>query len=514
MDRLKNVRAWMRKGDGPSRIAAAYVSAACFLIPLVYRNGYFDITQAKALCYGVLTVLFLAAGGAACLRCRRPGLWEEKASGAETAMVAFAWAFLLSCFLSADPAGAVLGERNRYQGAAAILLYTGTFFFLSRRADPGKNFVYWLFGGFSVAAGLGVLNHLGADPLGLIAPLSDFDRGRFVSTVGNINFFGGYICLVLPVCLTLLLTAERRRFRWALGLLGILGLWGGMASKSESTVLGLGAALAVLPFLLRDRPESLRRLPLLLPGLALAMQGFRGLAAAAGGDGFSALTGLLLRQAVSAALAALGVILWLALRRRGPEALRRLVRAYGWCLGAGLLAAALLVLLANTVVPPEKLGALERFLVLDEDWGTDRGEVWRFCLDVYGDYPWWRKLLGGGPGVLARADALRPVFSDARLDSAHNEYLHYLLTAGALGLASYVALLACTARDALRRDGSPLSLALLAGCAGYAAQAAVSIAQPATTPLFFLFLSVLAARRRAAAAAQKTAPEPLEAVLV
>lgn len=514
MNPITRVRAWIGRGDGLNRITAAYVSAVCFLLPLVYRDGYFDITQAKALCYGVLTILFLAAGCVAGLCRRRPGLWEEKASGGEKAMMVFAWVFLLSCLLSADPSGAVLGERNRYQGATAILLYTGLYFFLSRRADPGKSFVYWLLGGFFCAAGLGVLNHLGADPLGLIAPLSDFDRGRFVSTVGNINFFGGYISLTLPVCLTLLLTAERRSFRWGLGLLGILGLWGGMASKSESTVLGLGAALAVLPFLLRDRPESLRRFPLLLPCLALAMQGFRGLAAATGGDGFSALTGLLLRPAVSAALAAFGMVLWWALRRRSPGALRRLVRAYGWCLGAGLLAAVLLVLLANTVIPSDRLGTLERYVVLDADWGTDRGEVWRFCLDVYGDFPWWRKLLGGGPGVLARADALRPVFSDARLDSAHNEYLHYLLTTGALGLLSYLALLASTARDALRRDGSALSLALLAGCAGYAAQAAVSIAQPATTPLFFLFLSVLAARRRAAMAPQEAAPGCRETVMV
>ena len=70
MNPITRVRAWIGRGDGLNRITAAYVSAVCFLLPLVYRDGYFDITQAKALCYGVLTILFLAAGCVAGL-CRR-----------------------------------------------------------------------------------------------------------------------------------------------------------------------------------------------------------------------------------------------------------------------------------------------------------------------------------------------------------------------------------------------------------------------------------------------------------
>ena len=136
--------------------------------------------------------------------------------------------------------------------------------------------------------------------------------------------------------------------------------------------------------------------------------------------------------------------------------------------------------------------ALEPYLVLDADFGSDRGAVWRSCLALYWEFPWWQKLIGGGSGVLARWDMLHRVFPDAVVDSAHSEYLHYLLTHGLVGLTASLGWLFFALRRALR-SGSPLHAALGLGCAAYAAQALVNIAQSATTPLFLALLALLAA---------------------
>ena len=79
-------------------------------------------------------------------------------------------------------------------------------------------------------------------------------------------------------------------------------------------------------------------------------------------------------------------------------------------------------------------------------------------------------------------------------DSAHNEYLHYLLTGGLLGLGAYLALLATALRGALRKP-SPVRTALGLAVAAYSLQAAVNIAQPFTTPLFFPLLALLCSDR-------------------
>jgi len=74
-------------------------------------------------------------------------------------------------------------------------------------------------------------------------------------------------------------------------------------------------------------------------------------------------------------------------------------------------------------------------------------------------------------------------------DSAHNEYLHYLLTGGVFGLGAYLGLLVLAVRTALKKP-SPMRTALALGCASYAVQAVVNIAQPFTTPLFFALLAL------------------------
>ena len=62
------------------------------------------------------------------------------------------------------------------------------------------------------------------------------------------------------------------------------------------------------------------------------------------------------------------------------------------------------------------------------------------------------------------------------------------------GLLSYLALLVLALRKALRNP-SPTRTALALGCAAYAVQAAVNIAQPFTTPLFLALLALLFADR-------------------
>ena len=59
-------------------------------------------------------------------------------------------------------------------------------------------------------------------------------------------------------------------------------------------------------------------------------------------------------------------------------------------------------------------------------WGTDRGRIWAFAARFYDSLPPVQKLFGAGSGALFHADAARPLFSDASLDTAHNEYLQYL----------------------------------------------------------------------------------------
>ena len=121
--------------------------------------------------------------------------------------------------------------------------------------------------------------------------------------------------------------------------------------------------------------------------------------------------------------------------------------------------------------------------------------MWQFCIQQFAGFDPLHQIFGGGPGCLYFLDAGHSVFSDAALDSAHNELLHYLLTTGFAGLACYMGLLVCmclSVAKTIRKGISPAFLCpLLMGVFGYLAQSLVNIAQPFSTPYLFLFLALL-----------------------
>ncbi|MBE6969830.1 MAG: O-antigen ligase family protein [Ruminococcaceae bacterium] len=449
----------------------AYLTALFGFFPLILHNGYFDVMETKFASYLLLTALWLL--GLFWLAALGRGPAGEGFGPGVLCCLAFCAVGILSSLLGGYARAALFAADNRYQGILAMLLYAAMCAALCR-SDPGRSAVAALLVSFGLNALLGVANFCGADPLRLMTKLSAFDRGRFLGLIGNINFFGAYMTLLTPLAAALCCSAEKRGHRVLLAALSLLGLLAAMAGRSESAVLGLGAAAVLLPLFVREERRSLWIPPL---GIG-AMQLFALLT----GRNFSALTEILLLPAVSATL----LLLWL-----GAYALAlRSRRTYAFML-LGLTAAVVLTLvLANTVIDAARLGPLGEWLILDADFGSDRGAVWRSCLALYGELPWWQKLIGGGSGVLARWDMLHRLFPDAVVDSAHNEYLHCLLTHGLVGLGAYLGWIFFALRRALRsRD--PLYAALGLGAAAYAVQASVNIAQSATTPLFFALLALL-----------------------
>lgn len=458
----------------------------CFLfsaLPLGYHNGYFDITETKALIFAGLAALLLAVRLA--LRLAEGGERKPLAP-AEAGLLLWAAVLSLSSLLQRPLGDAVVGGSNRYQAAGMAALYAGVFLVLTRE-PPGLK---WprrvLLGTFAAVSLLALLNMLGRDPLGLIAPLRAADRGRYLSTVGNVNFLAAYAALLMPVCLAELALAETRRTRLvlaALSLLGAASLFGG----SDAGLLGVFAALAALPLLLRDDPAALRRLP-----AAALMPFLGGLVLRCAGCPLSA-AGMSLTAPGTVLLAALtALVLSVLLRRASAAMLRRAVRCYGIALAAvsALLLLSVWVFTAHPELAPGPLAA--EYLVLDADWGTDRGAIWAACLRLYRAFPLPQKLFGGGAGCIAAADRAHRIFRDAVVDSAHNEYLHTLLCAGAVGLSGWL----CCLAGSLKRAAESGRIPLAAGVIGCMAQAAVGIAQPMTTPLFIVLLALAAGERK------------------
>ena len=165
------------------------------------------------------------------------------------------------------------------------------------------------------------------------------------------------------------------------------------------------------------------------------------------------------------------------------------------CAIVALAAAAALFLFYTYVDTDTKLTGMLKLFRFRDKWGTNRGGVWVRCMKLFAQSDWRVKLFGFGPDLLKKplADAYGAeiaAYCNLSFNNAHNEYIQYLLTHGALGLTAYLTFAVGACASLFRRARKSAAAAcLLAGALAYLLNAAVNVNQPITTPLLFLFLS-------------------------
>lgn len=473
-------------------LCTGYLSLLGVMLPLTVHDAYFDITRTKATVFWVLSgLLVLAAVLWLCLDKEGRGTLTPP-SLPDGLLLAFVLTHILSSLLF-RPASAFLAPDNRFQGILSFALYGAVFLLLRRHASLSPLVRFALGLGFSLCALLAVGELFGLDLLGLRAVSPEVERPRFFSTVGNVSFLSALCVLFLALAGTLAIGARKRPAAAIWAFVALLALCGGMAARTEGFVLGALGFLLLLPLFCRET-EMLRRIPLLWALSAAAALGFSLAMKRWALYRMSTLGALVCTPVVLLVLCAGSMALWLWLRRGEDSFVLRVRRFFGFGLGALCLLGLVFLVLANTLWRERLPAPYASVLVFSPSWGTDRGAEWLSFWQMFRASSLPQKLIGSGAGSLAEWDRMHRLFSDAVTDSAHNEYLHYLLTGGLLGLGAYLALLATALRGALRKP-SPVRTALGLAVAAYSLQAAVNIAQPFTTPLFFPLLALLCSDR-------------------
>ena len=169
----------------------------------------------------------------------------------------------------------------------------------------------------------------------------------------------------------------------------------------------------------------------------------------------------------------------------------------GWCIFLIIAFVALLAVLidANLLGHSERYSALSQYLVFNDNWGTNRGYCWRIAWQSYRAQSLVHQIFGFGAdtfGILTwdyRQEALDTygVF----YESAHNEYLQYLVTMGPFALISYLVFLVsnCVKMCRIWIKKSWI-LAPLMAVLCYGAQALVNINLPIATPIMWAMLAM------------------------
>lgn len=150
----------------------------------------------------------------------------------------------------------------------------------------------------------------------------------------------------------------------------------------------------------------------------------------------------------------------------------------------------------NIVGNVGKYGSLENYLIINDDWGTYRGYIWRIGLESYEKFPIIHKIFGYGPdtfGIITVNNYYKEMISryNEKFDSAHNEYLQYLITIGIAGLIAYISLIVTSIKQMIRSSKTePAVMAIVFAILCYGAQAAVNISVPIVSPIMMTLLMI------------------------
>lgn len=478
------------------RSAVAFLLAVLCVYPL-YIDKFSNLGVVKFTGVATLSWAFcLWLGALAAIGARpRAGRLPWRTDHGLWALGAVVATGVVSTVTSLSPAMSLWGLGG-YYGGCMMVLFTAVGYLAVRAFAPQK-----LLNGLTFCVGittalvtvLYVLNIFNIDLIGTYADTAVVERAQFFSTLGQKNFCSGFMAFALPLVFYAFLVARGARHTV---FYGVPAFFGGLALAvvdADGLALGIGTAVLVLLCQKIFTTRTLRRLMVI--GMfffadAGWMQYMRTHVYTQGGKPILAAFGHY-AQLGFAVCAAVWAVLFFALRSREIPLWKagRVLAAIAVTLGV------VLVVLANFMPGFPSLGKLDDLLVFNDDWGTYRGTAWRISWSAWTAQPFWRKLLGVGPGMMHTAVAQwAGVDITARMKTfyaAHNEYLELLLTSGVLGLAAWVwfvtAHLRKAAQNWLRPGVAPVTLALVS----YLAHAAVSIRVSMIFPEIMLLFGLL-----------------------
>ena len=478
------------------RSAVAFLLAVLCVYPL-YIDKFSNLGVVKFTGVATLSWAFcLWLGALAAIGARpRAGRLPWRTDHGLWALGAVVATSVVSTVTSLSPAMSLWGLGG-YYGGCMMVLFTAVGYLAVRAFAPQK-----LLNGLTFCAGittalvtvLYVLNIFNIDLIGTYADTAVVERAQFFSTLGQKNFCSGFMAFALPLVFYAFLVARGVRHTV---FYGVPAFFGGLALAvvdADGLALGIGAAVLVLLCQKIFTTRTLRRLMVI--GMfffadAGWMQYMRTHVYTQGGKPILAAFGHY-AQGGFAVCAGVWAVLFFTLRSREIPL---------WKAGRVLMVIAVtlgvvLVVLANFMPGFPSLGKFDDLLVFNDDWGTYRGTAWRISWSAWTAQPFWRKLLGVGPGMMHTAVAQwAGADITARMKTfyaAHNEYLELLLTSGVLGLAAWVWFVAAHLRKAaqnwLRPGVAPVTLALVS----YLAHAAVSIRVSMIFPEIMLLFALL-----------------------
>ena len=507
--------------DNVALIMGAFTLIVLCVLPLVFHDFYFDILETKYQFYSVVSIAALVIMGGYGLVSGKMiewfskfsfQAWRKSMNVCDWAMLAFWLCNVLSWAFCKDwKWEAFWGTSGRYNGVFLMTIYMVSYFLVTRFFKLKK----WYLDAF-LAVGIlvcvfGITDYFQMDVLGFKVNMMDEQKAIYTSTFGNINTYTIYVAALLAVAM-ILFTQEKsqKRMFWYYGNM-VLSSFALIMGTSDNAYLSLAAIFGLSPLWLFRTKTGFRRYVISAATFVTVILCISWInkAYASSVIGIDSAFALIANQKF---LPIIAVILWvvsaaLVFMSRKPQPLMNKTSSdemnklavYIWLGVIVVVCIAVVYVLydANVAGHADKYGAISSYVVFNDDWGTRRGYVWKRAMEIFtAKLTPLQKIFGYGADTFALVMQyyFPSVVQNGQtviFDSAHNEYLHYLVTIGFAGMASYIVfMVSSVVIMAKRMKDRPETAAVMLAILAYMVQATVNINLPVAMPIILQLLAM------------------------
>lgn len=473
-----------------------WIFAINIIYPLVMTNKYFNITRTKVVTFEILVVFFTIA---ALYDELQFGIKNRKLSNLKT-IDYLVMVFLVLNAISALTADswyhAFFATKDKNFGFFFVLALVGTYVIM-RLESWDMSVVSNLLGFGAILVTLfSMIQYLGFDLFGLLDGIRANIAINFISPLGNTAVYGRFLILTYPVILSNVIFGEGGK-----SVIGVFAafLFGPAVLVANVDAGWLGFFVIVWCFgvaagkQLSTFTKCIGMYACICSGLGiwgalyLRMSSPRNTSRIARFSIHHWYIELLL------AMLLFGIYMWLRKKENRPLVLGKIILGCGIGVAICILG---MVSYFSFFDRETSLGGLENYIRFSKTWGTERGYIWNWCMELYQDFSWKEKLLGKGQGMV-------PVLLDNYyvqemrrtigyvFDNAHSLYLHFWLNIGLLGVLSYIGVIVCSVVNSWREKqyfgaGIALFACALIDC--------VCICEPITMPWTWILVGLIASR--------------------
>lgn len=480
------------------RISALYYILIILVMPFYYENGYFNMTEAKArflwISGGILLLAVLVSyivsiiseifqhGYADVLKRLFKRKIKKRFSILDIFMLLFLCSTICSGFVSKTPKESFWGSSGWFMGILTIGILVSMYFIVSRNIKFDRYMITAAIVSSTILYIMGICNSFHIDVFGLHQEISN-DFYSYISTIGNVNWYVGYLSMMFPMGCLLYLICNKSSLKLLMLLYVNLGFYNVIICRSDGIILGLATAFFVIGFYIIWNKQYLEEFLKLIISFCITLGIVSGIVKFYQGE-FVKIDSIFLFVLEKKLWIFVGIVtlLFLAVFKWKKRIIKKETSEK---LYAGIVFCVFSIFAGFLLL-------MHEISVFDDGWGTKRGVLWICTYNLFSKFQWRYKLFGCGCDCFGIAFLSKYYnYVSGIYLNAHNEFLQYLVTTGFFGLFSYSMIWVSSAKMFLeKKQKSIIDWMLFSGIMGYLGQSVVNNPQAYNYAVLFLLFAL------------------------